>query len=178
MDAIVPKYWHVYTDGSAYGGPPYLGGWGFVRVSPHGIRVERAGSVRGYRAESSERMELMAVVAALVSIPIPGQMVVVHTDCEAIIHRAGRVRRCGPTSSILRSWIDAKFRRLMERHAVLFVKEGRPNPGPLHPENQCAHRLARGAINSSRPRTYSHRAFRRCGRFPVSDSQTRIVGEV
>lgn len=132
-------YWHVYTDGSVMHFPR-MGGWAFVRISPDGIRIERSGTVHSYR-KGSERMEVMAIVAALVSIPIPGRYIVVHTDCQGAISRVGRIRRCDKRSHILKSWLDRKLWQLLDRHRILFVWDVKP----LHSEIKVAHCLAREA---------------------------------
>jgi ribonuclease HI len=69
----------IYTDGAASGNPG-PGGFGVVLISgPH--RLEKS---KGYKLTTNNRMELMAVIAGLESLKIPGSKVTVYTDSRYV----------------------------------------------------------------------------------------------
>jgi ribonuclease HI len=69
----------IYTDGSASGNPG-PGGYGVVLISGR-HRLEKS---EGYKLTTNNRMELMAVIAGLEALKIPGSNVVVYTDSKYI----------------------------------------------------------------------------------------------
>jgi ribonuclease HI len=69
----------IYTDGAASGNPG-PGGYGVVLISGH-HRLEKA---EGYKLTTNNRMELMAVIAGLEALKIPGSNVVVYTDSKYV----------------------------------------------------------------------------------------------
>ncbi|MGM0650648.1 MAG: ribonuclease HI [Bacteroidota bacterium] len=73
----------IYTDGAARGNPG-PGGYGVVLMS--GNRRKELSA--GYRKTTNNRMELMAVIAALEALKIEGSNVDIYTDskyvCEAV----------------------------------------------------------------------------------------------
>jgi ribonuclease HI len=69
----------IYTDGSARGNPG-PGGYGVVLISGR-HRLEKS---EGYSLTTNNRMELMAVIAGLEALKIPGSSVVVYTDSKYV----------------------------------------------------------------------------------------------
>ena len=69
----------IYTDGSASGNPG-PGGYGVVLISGR-HRLEKS---EGYKLTTNNRMELMAVIAGLEALKIPGSNVVVYTDSKYV----------------------------------------------------------------------------------------------
>ncbi|MBA4322316.1 MAG: ribonuclease HI [Odoribacter sp.] len=69
----------IYTDGAARGNPG-PGGYGAVLISGR-HRLEKS---EGYKLTTNNRMELMAVIAGLESLKIPGSIVVVYTDSKYV----------------------------------------------------------------------------------------------
>jgi ribonuclease HI len=69
----------IYTDGSAKGNPG-PGGYGVVLISGR-HRLEKS---EGYTLTTNNRMELMAVIAGLEALKIPGSNVVVYTDSKYV----------------------------------------------------------------------------------------------
>ena len=69
----------IYTDGAASGNPG-PGGYGVVLISGR-HRLEKA---EGYKLTTNNRMELMAVIAGLEALKIPGSNVVVYTDSKYV----------------------------------------------------------------------------------------------
>jgi ribonuclease HI len=74
---------NVYTDGAARGNPG-PGGYGVVMVSGK-LRKELSA---GYKLTTNNRMELLAVIAALEAMKMQGTFITVYTDskyvCEAV----------------------------------------------------------------------------------------------
>lgn len=69
----------IYTDGAASGNPG-RGGYGVVLIyGKH--RLEKS---EGFRLTTNNRMELMAVIAGLEALKIPGSRVVVYTDSRYV----------------------------------------------------------------------------------------------
>ena len=69
----------IYTDGAASGNPG-PGGWGAVLIyGSH--RLEKS---EGFRLTTNNRMELMAVIAGLEALKIPGSRVVIYTDSRYV----------------------------------------------------------------------------------------------
>ena len=69
----------IYTDGAASGNPG-PGGYGVVLISGK-HRLEKS---EGYRLTTNNRMELMAVIAGLEALKIPGSRVVIYTDSKYV----------------------------------------------------------------------------------------------
>jgi len=69
----------IYTDGSAIGNPG-PGGYGVVLISGR-HRLEKS---EGYKLTTNNRMELMAVIAGLEALKIPGSNVIVYTDSKYV----------------------------------------------------------------------------------------------
>lgn len=74
---------NVYTDGAARGNPG-PGGYGVVMVSG----THRKELSAGYKLTTNNRMELMAIIAALEAMKMQGTFITVYTDskyvCEAV----------------------------------------------------------------------------------------------
>jgi ribonuclease HI len=69
----------IYTDGAARGNPG-PGGYGVVLISGR-HRLEKS---EGFKLTTNNRMELMAVIAGLEALKIPGSKVVVYTDSKYV----------------------------------------------------------------------------------------------
>ena len=69
----------IYTDGAASGNPG-PGGYGVVLMSGR-HRLEKS---EGFRLTTNNRMELMAVIAGLEALRIPGSKVVIYTDSKYV----------------------------------------------------------------------------------------------
>jgi ribonuclease HI len=70
----------IYTDGAARGNPG-PGGYGIVLISGN-YRKELS---QGYQNTTNNRMELLAVIAALESLKIPGSEVTVYSDSRYVV---------------------------------------------------------------------------------------------
>jgi ribonuclease HI len=69
----------IYTDGAARGNPG-PGGYGVVLISgKHRLELSE-----GYRLTTNNRMELLAVIAGLEALKIPGSEVAVYTDSRYV----------------------------------------------------------------------------------------------
>jgi ribonuclease HI len=75
----MPREITIYTDGAARGNPG-PGGFGVVLISGS-HRLEKS---EGYKLTTNNRMELMAVIAGLEALKIPGSNVVVYTDSKYV----------------------------------------------------------------------------------------------
>jgi len=69
----------IYTDGSASGNPG-PGGYGVILIYGH-HRLEKS---EGYKLTTNNRMELMAVIAGLEALKIPGSSVIIYTDSKYV----------------------------------------------------------------------------------------------
>jgi ribonuclease HI len=69
----------IYTDGASSGNPG-PGGYGVVLISGK-HRLEKS---QGFRLTTNNRMELLAVIAGLESLKIPGSRVVIYTDSKYV----------------------------------------------------------------------------------------------
>lgn len=69
----------IYTDGAASGNPG-PGGYGVILISGR-HRLEKS---EGYKLTTNNRMELLAVIAGLEALRIPGSRVVVYTDSKYV----------------------------------------------------------------------------------------------
>ena len=69
----------IYTDGAARGNPG-PGGYGVVLLSgPHRKELSE-----GYKLTTNNRMELMAVIAGLEALKVPGSDVTIYTDSKYV----------------------------------------------------------------------------------------------
>jgi ribonuclease HI len=75
----------LYTDGAARGNPG-PGGYGVVLISGR-HRLEKS---EGYKLTTNNRMELMAVIAGLEALKIPGSNVNVYTDSKYVSDAVGK----------------------------------------------------------------------------------------
>jgi ribonuclease HI len=69
----------IYTDGASSGNPG-PGGYGVVLIAGK-RRLEKS---EGFRLTTNNRMELMAVIAGLEALKIPGSKVVIYTDSKYV----------------------------------------------------------------------------------------------
>ena len=69
----------IYTDGASSGNPG-PGGYGVVLISGR-HRLEKS---EGFRLTTNNRMELLAVIAGLEALKIPGSRVVIYTDSKYV----------------------------------------------------------------------------------------------
>jgi ribonuclease HI len=69
----------IYTDGASSGNPG-PGGYGVVLIYGK-YRLEKS---EGFRLTTNNRMELMAVIAGLEALKIPGSRVVIYTDSKYV----------------------------------------------------------------------------------------------
>jgi ribonuclease HI len=71
----------AWTDGACSGNPG-PGGYGVVLIAPDGERRELA---RGFRHTTNNRMEILAVIAALEALDAPTR-VTVHSDSQYVVN--------------------------------------------------------------------------------------------
>ena len=83
----------IYTDGAARGNPG-PGGYGAILMWGD-VRKELAA---GYRLTTNNRMELMAVIAALKVIKKPNQCITIYTDSQYVLN------------SVEKKWLDGWIR--------------------------------------------------------------------
>ena len=69
----------IYTDGASRGNPG-PGGYGVVLIS----RKRRLEKSEGFKLTTNNRMELMAVIAGLEALKLPGSKVVIYTDSKYV----------------------------------------------------------------------------------------------
>ncbi len=81
---------HIFTDGASLGNPG-PGGYGAVVISGD----KRNELSKGFRLTTNNRMELMACIAALESLPSGEQPIIVHSDSRYVVDNLlkGNVRR-------------------------------------------------------------------------------------
>ena len=128
----------IYTDGAASGNPG-PGGYGIVLISGK-HRLEKS---EGFRLTTNNRMELLAVIAGLEALKIPGSKVVICTDSRYV------------ADSVEKGWVFQwesknfkkkknpdlwlRFLKIYRKHKVRFVWiKGHTN----NPENEKCDRLA------------------------------------
>ncbi len=75
----------IYTDGAASGNPG-PGGYGVVLISGK-HRLEKS---EGFRLTTNNRMELLAVIAGLEALKIPGSNVVIYTDSKYVANAVNK----------------------------------------------------------------------------------------
>jgi ribonuclease HI len=110
----------IYTDGSSLGNPG-PGGYGVVLMSGPHFRELSA----GYRLTTNNRMELLAVIAALEALKIGGAEVTIHSDSRYVVDAVSK--------GWLAGWVRTRFKgkknedlwqrylRAAEGHRVRFV---------------------------------------------------------
>jgi len=135
----------IYTDGSSKGNPG-PGGYGVVLISGK-HRLEKA---QGYRLTTNNRMELMAVIAGLEALKIPGSKVVIYTDSKYVADsvQKGWVFQWESKSFKNKKnpdlWI--RFLKIYRKHNVRFVWI----KGHAYiPENELCDRLAVAASSGN-----------------------------
>jgi len=128
----------IYTDGAASGNPG-PGGYGVVLISGK-YRLEKS---EGFRLTTNNRMELLAVIAGLEALKIPGSRVVIYTDSRYV------------ADSVEKGWVFqwemkgfrkkknpdlwVRFLKAYRKHNVRFVWiKGHAS----NPENELCDRLA------------------------------------
>jgi ribonuclease HI len=111
---------HIYTDGAATGNPG-PGGYGAVLLSGN-LRKELS---QGYQHTTNNRMELLAVIAALESLKKPNSSVVVFSDSKYVVDAIEKKWLAG--------WVQKNFNKVknpdlwkrflvvFKRHQVKFV---------------------------------------------------------
>ena len=128
----------IYTDGASAGNPG-PGGYGVVLKSGK-HRLEKS---EGFRLTTNNRMELMAVIAGLEALKIPGSKVTVYTDSKYVADSVEKGWVFQWESKAFRKkknsdlWI--RFLKIYRNHNVRFVWiKGHNND----PENELCDRLA------------------------------------
>lgn len=110
----------IYTDGAARGNPG-PGGYGVVLISGH-HRLEKSG---GYKLTTNNRMELMAVIAGLESLKIPGSNVIVYTDSKYVADAVTKGWVFQWESKIFKKkknpdlWL--RFLKIFRKHNIRFI---------------------------------------------------------
>lgn len=135
----------IYTDGAASGNPG-RGGYGVVLISGK-HRLEKS---EGFRLTTNNRMELMAVIAGLEALKIPGSKVVVYTDSKYVADSVEKGWVFQWESKAFRKkknpdlWI--RFLKIFRKHKVRFVWiKGHSN----NTENEVCDRLAVNAYSGT-----------------------------
>lgn len=135
----------IYTDGAASGNPG-RGGYGAVLISGK-HRLEKS---EGFRLTTNNRMELMAVIAGLEALKIPGSKVVVYTDSKYVADSVEKGWVFQWESKAFRKkknpdlWI--RFLKIYRKHKVRFVWiKGHSN----NTENEVCDRLAVNAYSGT-----------------------------
>jgi len=135
----------IYTDGAASGNPG-RGGYGVVLISGK-HRLEKS---EGFRLTTNNRMELMAVIAGLEALKIPGSKVVVYTDSKYVADSVEKGWVFQWESKAFRKkknpdlWI--RFLKIYRKHKVRFVWiKGHSN----NTENEVCDRLAVNAYSGT-----------------------------
>jgi ribonuclease HI len=137
----------IYTDGAASGNPG-PGGYGVVLISGQ-HRLEKS---QGYKLTTNNRMELMAVIAGLEALKIPGSTVTVYTDSRYVSDAVEKGWLFQWESKAFRKkknqdlWI--RFLKVYRKHSVKFVWiKGHAS----NQENELCDRLAVAASKSTEP---------------------------
>jgi ribonuclease HI len=128
----------IYTDGASSGNPG-RGGYGVVLISGrHRLEISE-----GFRLTTNNRMELMAVIAGLEALKIPGSRVVVYTDSKYVADSVEKGWVFQWESKAFKKkknpdlWI--RFLKVYRNHKVRFVWiKGHAN----NPENEICDQLA------------------------------------
>lgn len=110
----------IYTDGAARGNPG-LGGYGAILMSGS----HRKELSDGYKYTTNNRMELLAVIAALEALKVEGCDVTVYSDSKYVVDAIEK--------GWLRSWMQKRFKNkknpdlwlryleVSKKHQVKFV---------------------------------------------------------
>lgn len=93
----MPEKLLIYTDGSSRGNPG-PGGYGAILF----WGSKRKELSQGYRRTTNNRMELMAVIAALKALTKPGLDIVVHSDSSYVVNAIEK--------RWLQSWLRINFK--------------------------------------------------------------------
>ena len=88
---------HIYTDGAARGNPG-PGGYGIILI--WGDKEKEISA--GYRKTTNNRMELMAVIAALEALKKDGLNVVIHSDSQYVVKAVNE--------GWLNNWVASNFK--------------------------------------------------------------------
>jgi ribonuclease HI len=110
----------IYTDGASSGNPG-PGGYGVVLIYGK-YRLEKS---EGFRLTTNNRMELMAVIAGLEALKIPGSRVVIYTDSKYVADSVEKGWVFKWESNSFRKkknpdlWI--RFLKVYRKHKVRFV---------------------------------------------------------
>jgi ribonuclease HI len=136
----------IYTDGAASGNPG-PGGYGVILISGH-YRLEKS---EGYKLTTNNRMELMAVIAGLEALKIPGSSVVIYTDSKYIADAVEKGWLFQWESKAFKKkknqdlWI--RFLRAYRKHKVRFIWiKGHAS----NPENENCDKMAVEASKNAR----------------------------
>ena len=86
----MPNAWIAWTDGSCEPNPDGDGGWGFSLRSPTGELIEECGGEGG---TTNNRMELLAIVEALLHCPRNVEVVVCTDSQLCLLGAVGRWKR-------------------------------------------------------------------------------------
>jgi ribonuclease HI len=135
----------IYTDGASSGNPG-PGGYGVVLISGK-HRLEKS---EGFRLTTNNRMELMAVIAGLEALKIPGSRVVIYTDSKYVADSVEKGWIFQWESKAFKKkknpdlWI--RFLKIYRKHKVRLVWiKGHSN----NTENEICDRLAVDAYSKS-----------------------------
>lgn len=91
------KELHIYTDGAARGNPG-PGGYGVILI--WGEKAKELSA--GYRRTTNNRMELMAVIAALEALKKEGLKIVLHSDSQYVVKAVNE--------GWLNNWVATNFK--------------------------------------------------------------------
>ena len=91
------KELHIYTDGAARGNPG-PGGYGVILM--WGDKAKELSA--GYRMTTNNRMELMAVIAALEALKRDGLRIVLHSDSQYVVKAVNE--------GWLNNWVATNFK--------------------------------------------------------------------
>ena len=125
----------IWTDGSCLGNPG-PGGWGYVRRDANG-ELEASG---GAPNTTNNRMEMMAAIEALKSLPATKQRVELHSDSQLIIKTMTEGWKRNANRDL---WEELD--RLAAQHQVTW-RWVRGHNG--HPENERCDTLAQSAAEA------------------------------
>ena len=135
----------IYTDGASSGNPG-PGGYGVVLISGK-HRLEKS---EGFKLTTNNRMELMAVIAGLEALKIPGSKVIIYTDSKYVADSVEKgwvfqwESRAFKKKKNPDLWI--RFLKVFRKHNVRFVWiKGHSN----NIENEICDRLAVVASSNS-----------------------------
>ncbi len=92
-----PKQVIIYTDGSSRGNP---GPGGYGAILQWGAAEKELS--KGYRKTTNNRMELMAVIAALESLKKPGLNIVIYSDSQYVVRAV--------EEGWLKNWVATNFK--------------------------------------------------------------------